>query len=490
MKNVIICLLAFVSFNVCTAQNKLLFKKDKPGIHHKLRFRNQTLNHTHFYRDLQEQVDSAHIREYNSILDEWSVSSTAYFTYTNEHTLAVEKYLDYSEENEIYQGYQDEYFYNEFGLWNLHYYKELDENTGIWNFKYREQVFYNEDLLGAEFIVSYWDDGLDDFEYYAKSITHYTPSQKQMETTYYEWDGEAWQLDSKTTYEYNPADSVSLVNYYSWIENSGTWQKNYYQQYFYMDDIRLDSILEYQDSGNGLEPYSRTSLLYNAQGLIETETGYDWDNDSWIPGWQDQYAYTPNGLLTLDTYYEWDENEQTFIEDYLEETTFTPDNDPSTVTDYNFDVDSNAFIPSERYLILYDQNVDGSTIVWPNAPNYESVTYNKKPILGVTSYYDFNQWYDVDTTIIFYGGLVSSTHPLSAFKGNVYPNPAQNQVTFDMENLKPGAIIMFYDQQGKFVYQSPLNANSPVPVSRLVTGAYVYRIHNGNEWISGKLLKE
>jgi hypothetical protein len=59
-----------------------------------------------------------------------------------------------------------------------------------------------------------------------------------------------------------------------------------------------------------------------------------------------------------------------------------------------------------------------------------------------------------------------------------------------MENLDPDAIINFYDPQGKFVYQSPLRENCPVSVSRLAPGAYVYRIHNGKEWFSGKLVKE
>jgi len=483
-------LLALLSISFCQAQNNFLFKKEQKSIHHEPRFRNQASNTTHFYRDLQEQVDSAHLREYNSLLNAWTISNTAYFTYTNEHRLAVEKYLDYSEENEIYQGYQDEYFYNEFGLWNLHYSSEWDENTGLWNLAYREESFYNEDLLPAEFIFSYWDETLDDFEYESKSISSYTPSQKTEEVISYSWDGDAWQQDTKTSYEYNTADSISLINYYTWIVNSGSWEKHYYQQYFYTDDTRLDSVLEFQDAGNGLEPYSRTLLEYNAQGLPETETGFDWESTAWVPDWQDRYAYTPGGLLALDTYYEWDEDEQTFIEDYQEENIYTPANDPYTTTYLEFDADSNAFIPSERYLIAYDENVDGSTIVWPNAPNYESVTYHKKPIYGVTYYFDFNQWYEVDTTIIYYGGLVSSTNPVTAFRGNFYPNPAQNQVNIDMENLDPGATIHFYDQQGKFVYQSPLRANCPISVSRLVPGAYVYRIHNGKEWLSGKLVKE
>jgi hypothetical protein len=88
----------------------------------------------------------------------------------------------------------------------------------------------------------------------------------------------------------------------------------------------------------------------------------------------------------------------------------------------------------------------------------------------VTSYYDFNQWYDVDTTIIFYGGLVSSTNSVSAFKGNFYPNPAQNKVTIEIQNLNPIAIIYFYDVQGKFVYLSPIRENCLVLVSRLTPG--------------------
>ncbi|HEY3385938.1 MAG TPA: T9SS type A sorting domain-containing protein, partial [Saprospiraceae bacterium] len=139
---------------------------------------------------------------------------------------------------------------------------------------------------------------------------------------------------------------------------------------------------------------------------------------------------------------------------------------------------------------FYDENVDGSTIVWPNPAFYAPVTFHHKPIFDVQYFFDGFEWSFADSLLFFYGNLNTSTFHTKALTANIFPNPATNQMTIQMEELDPSATITFFDLQGKHVGSSPLRSNIPISISGLIPGTYVYQIHNGTEFYSGKILKE
>jgi len=231
-------------------------------------------------------------------------------------------------------------------------------------------------------------------------------------------------------------------------------------------------------------------LLKNEQGLLESDIYYRWNESAWEPNSLTEYEYTPEGRETLNTYYEWDADEERFVEDVYEENTFTAAGDPKRYTYAEYDTETENWVPWEATEVFYDENVDGSTILWPNTPFYELMSFHQKPIFEVASSFYIDTWYDSDTTILFYGNLTSATIPVSKLNVNVYPNPCSDQMTIKMEELGPGATITFFDQQGKFVSSRPVHSNVPLSISGLIPGAYVYQIRNGTELYSGKIVKE
>ena len=205
----------------------------------------------------------------------------------------------------------------------------------------------------------------------------------------------------------------------------------------------------------------------------------------------DETVYTPDGKDTLFTYFEWDKDEQRFIEDSYEENLYTAAGDLMKYTYADYVRDAEAWEPWWITENFYDENVDGSTIVWPNPAFYEPVTFHHKPVFDVsTILFDIGGWGFADSVIYFYGNIISATIPVSELNVNVYPNPASDQMTIQMEELGPGATITFFDRQGKFAATRPLQSNVPVSISGLIPGTYVYRIRNGTEFYSGKIVKE
>lgn len=232
-------------------------------------------------------------------------------------------------------------------------------------------------------------------------------------------------------------------------------------------------------------------MMYNEQYLLESDIYSQWDSSHWELDSRNEYEYTPDGKETLWTYFEWDEDDQRFVENYYEENTFTTAGDPLKYTVADYDTDAEAWVPFWINEKFYDENVDGSTIVWPNPAFYEPVSFHHKPIFEVlTLLFDNNEWGFGDSLLYFYGNIISATIPVSKLNVNLYPNPASDQITVQLESLVPGATITFIDQQGKSVASNYIQPNVPVDISNFLPGAYFFQIRSGTDAYSGKILKE
>ena len=491
MKNAMLIILTTVCINICLGQNSFHFKKHPQGIHKTLDFPKPNLPQFNGYRDLNEQLDSIELHEFSAIQGAWVTTGAPHFTYTNDHLLATESYFDFDLDNgDLLDGQQDEYFYNDLGLCTLHYFNELDIDSGDWMRSDREQLVYNDDLLNTEFITSIWFESLNKFLYNTKFTTSYTTSHKVEDKILFYWSGGAWNSFRKTTNIYNTLDSILFINEYIWDDSLGMWNIDDRKEYFYTNDTLLDSIIESNDSGSGLEPYKRTIFLNNAEGLVASETGFRWNDSIWIPDDRYEYEYTPDKNPNVLSYYEWDVDEKTFVGNYREEYSYTAAGDPLVQAYSDYDTDTQSWVPDYRTEIFYDDNVDASTIVWPNSPLDEPNFFHLKPLYAVDWFYDSNEWFVEDTALLFYGNLISATIPMSKLNVTVYPNPASDQITIQMENLDPDATIIFFDQLGKPVARNRVQTNVPVNISNLLPGAYVFQIRNGAELYSGKILKE
>lgn len=114
----------------------------------------------------------------------------------------------------------------------------------------------------------------------------------------------------------------------------------------------------------------------------------------------------------------------------------------------------------------------------------------------VSIFYDFGttgsgKIYYVDNVAF---GLITSTSE-NLLEGNkliVYPNPANDQLNFDLSNLKSNSTLSIYNLKGQLVQQvqgqSPAKVN--LDISKLNEGMYLIQVQSENEVISTRFIKQ
>jgi hypothetical protein len=73
---------------------------------------------------------------------------------------------------------------------------------------------------------------------------------------------------------------------------------------------------------------------------------------------------------------------------------------------------------------------------------------------------------------------------------SVYPNPTREFIVFDLTTSREPATIIIYDIQGKKVIEQRLNESHQVGVQNLPKGLYLYRLDDGMNIYTGKIIKE
>jgi hypothetical protein len=66
----------------------------------------------------------------------------------------------------------------------------------------------------------------------------------------------------------------------------------------------------------------------------------------------------------------------------------------------------------------------------------------------------------------------------------VYPNPAQESVTIQLQNSNTSALINMYDFTGKQVLSSRIEQKQSVEISALAEGIYLLNVIQGNSVFS------
>jgi hypothetical protein len=192
---------------------------------------------------------------------------------------------------------------------------------------------------------------------------------------------------------------------------------------------------------------------------------------------KEEMVYDDFGNRTLYSYFEMDfENEELPLipklrEEYEYDNSYTfndlilPFNSDDFESDLEFDVeavlqmDINLIFKHKlTHLTYYDGDGDG----WMMAEDY-NVCYSEQNFTGVD---DRNMADNV----------------------NVYPNPATNHVTFNIDASDGQFTVEFYDIHGKLVMNKTSENNSPVSIQSLNKGLYFYRISGNQNFYTGKFM--
>lgn len=321
-----------------------------------------------------------------------------------------------------------------------------------------------------------------------------------------DWNGTSWINDDRLTYTYNSQEKITLEVIENWDESSSSWignEKNIYTynsagkltsfltnewsttmekwennsryNYAYADEKRITETLEVWNSatqqweneekidysyGNHekwtekviwgwdtetdtWEKDNRESCTYNAAVQLIELLGQEWEDDTWLNTYKENYTYSgPN--LTQHTFYEWENSSGQYVK-YAR-----------AVMEYN---------SYEQCTALYSE------------------TWNQTEWAVLQGDIRFNFYYEELTSVV--------KPDINPGTFRLYPNPTREQITIVTDNGLPITNVKIINTSGQVVFhnKSILGATEiTLPVSQLSSGVYFMRIKCGNTEVVKKFV--
>jgi hypothetical protein len=166
-----------------------------------------------------------------------------------------------------------------------------------------------------------------------------------------------------------------------------------------------------------------------------------------------------------------------------------------------------TLLPMLRQVNVYDNSFSFEDLILPftssdfeddNENEYEGEAgqfdlnqmFNHK-LTHLTNYeHDGDNWVSVGDYILYYSEqTITGVNDLNLVKNvNVYPNPATNQVTFNIDAAVGPLNVELYDLQGKLVLSRLVSNNNPVSIESLNSGLYFYRLSENQNFYTGKIM--
>ena len=277
----------------------------------------------------------------------------------------------------------------------------------------------------------------------------------------------------------NPNALTSQVDEFSDMNQIKNVQSQTFQREMLVQDenynLRLDREIYMTYSGSYLD-YKR-SYTYDANGNLTLYIAYNWDTDSqsFVPLYKYEYTYDANGNRTLYIDYNWDTDSQSFVADWKFEYAYDANNFKTNETTYYWYPEFGFYKPSFKTDISIQSETDTNLVRE-----------------GITSEYDtnFNTWNELEgeesKSYWYYtkeSSLSTDIVELNSF--TIYPNPTNN--TLFISGSESPLTISIYNMLGKEVLS--INNTDNINVQALPKGVYAIRISDGVNQTNKKFIK-
>ena len=143
---------------------------------------------------------------------------------------------------------------------------------------------------------------------------------------------------------------------------------------------------------------------------------------------------------------------------------------------------------------------------WIDVANNDTIMYMFGGIQNITSTGDtvlINNLYrynfteeivqQLDTTTNTWGGVITSINE-TEFKISeeltIYPNPASENVTINLQNNETIKTVKIFNQNGQLIRIIQNQTNNPIQISDLSSGLYFVRVDTNKKYYCGKIIKQ
>ena len=302
--------------------------------------------------------------------------------------------------------------------------------------------------------------GMIEYEHRSKTEHTYNEQGKETQLTTYEWNsGESeWKGAQRVKSVYNTDGKENQNLHYLCNQLDCTWEKDGKTDYMYDNKGRKSEIIDY----NWVEEEDLLSL---------PQTIACWGDKQ---GDREKTIQKVNETMIIPSGYQ---------KHMKTEMSYDDKSRNIQKIDYKWNAYSKEWLPEFKEEVHFDELHDNSLILRPYTPSNDKKTK------------DFHyKWNDSDSTwqlsskaIYYYSDVVEEDKsPLSDII--VSPNPAEDFVTFNVENSDESFYVKLYDMQGKLHITRKLYAHNQLSVSHLNTGTYFYQLHHDNQIYTGKII--
>jgi len=297
------------------------------------------------------------------------------------------------------------------------------------------------------------------------------------------WDFE-WKRESIYDADNNLIEHISS----SWQSATEVWQQDLKMEYSY--DTNGNQILEilFSKPGGQWTEKEKIERTYDQANNETDYTKYTWNTDEWVNDYDVVRAYDAAGNHTLYESYSWDTDTEQWIGFKKEEYAYDADNNYVLFINYSWNDDTYQWQNDYRQNFNYDNNYPYSELILPYYLDEIDFRHKRTDYTQDTWDVATEQWItDTGRATYHYSGEFVGIENIIEANINVFPNPARDEVIFDLKNTPIPAMIELYDAQGQLVDVQSLN-NNKISVRHLTSGVYFYQLFHESQQYGGKLI--
>ncbi len=347
-----------------------------------------------------------------------------------------------------------------------------------------------EYAVDTQKVTSFAGDPLNGYKIISRYVYAYYPDGSLKEVIYYEADSLGYLLPN-TRREYLRDNNglltqeIGYLFYSPWL----SWIYSDRTEYFYIGNLNHLTFYYWYDLGNMQWQNSSKALnFYDVQGRLIERQYYTWEPSlgSYVATNSFTQSYTSLGDPdTLIQYVSYDGTSFVPMARYVN--VFDGASNPVESLWWWYDLSGFVWIPVERQVIDYNNNIGVEELLWPLF--IDSMYMRHQPLSVYNYWWDGAMWNLYRTKEIFYKHRdFTGAEAMEAKPGvSVYPNPFVEVIRLSGEG---SGYLELNDLSGRRVLFTPLCLPAEVSAQSLPAGVYVYKLFVRGRTYCGKIIRK
>ena len=382
-----------------------------------------------------------------------------------------------------------------------------NQESGVWMNASKTEWDFNSvgnEVLRVDYI---WNNDSSDWLYYYKvEMTYAETGEKKMEASY-SWNNDSlkWIGSRKLMYEYTNGRQSDYKELH-WDMNLNDWAIFEHEAYTYEYDDENRLVLKLtkrrtSDAGS-LVNYSKNENTYELNKKISITYSWSSDDAQWLPRGKDELEYNNVGDIILQRNYNWDDalsewklqSHHEYKSEEVENGTRVVRGELTNYADLMYYGNRDSSIYNNNYDLVYNTyySWDDEIKDWKGEYKREQ-SWIQEHRLDTTTFYLWDEvtwdWIPSSRYIYFYSEIETAVETVeNDIDIRVYPNPATQNVTFDIDSDVAECKMELYDMNGKLRLSKNLLQGKTVSVNHLKSGLYFWRVVMPNQVYNGKLI--